>query len=473
MLHGISTIRPALASAKRLPLDGARGLTLALLFAASTAVGAALVPLPGTTVALLALLATVGGAAFGGRAGGAIAAMAGVAVVAWQLGLVETAVFAIVAVAAVATVVSIREQVSRLEEVRGEQARTREWLQAIVDALPVGIVVREPSGRLLLHNERAVELYGAPPPLSLSTGLVAPRGPDGRASANEMSRLSRMAMAGETVRGSEMHVRVAQTGGERHLIADVTPLEADGRVVALVTTLSDITPLKDVERERADFVSLISHEIKSPLTAVQAHAQLVGRLLQRHADEARVLAAVDQLVGSVYRTRALIDELSDLSLLRSGRFELAENDVDLAVVIRSAVERNVSRSDRHQIVAAIPDEPLRVICDEFRMEQVLDNLIANAIQYSHAGDVQVVARREGGRAVVRVVDRGMGVPSAERDRIFDAFYRATNARDRRGTGLGLYISRDIARRSGGELWLELTGADGSTFALALPLADDR
>ncbi|HEX9437085.1 MAG TPA: HAMP domain-containing sensor histidine kinase [Candidatus Limnocylindria bacterium] len=455
-------------AARRLDL---RAYTLGVLLAGSVAVAGFMVDLSSAAWLLLALLATVISTAFEGRRSGGVALAIGMAFTLDRAPIIDVATYGAIGVACIAAVSSLREERQRSEFVREEVAHARQWIQQLVDVLPQGVVVRDRGGRLVLFNEEAVRLLGAPVPLSLreSVRSFEPREPDGAPRASETFRFSR-ALAGETVNGDELVVRDIAHAIDRTLVSSVAPVRVGSEIVAAVATFTDISEMRDLERERIQFFSMLGHELKSPLTAISAQGELLARLIAKGAPPDRLRSTLDRLEQPLRRMTGLADEMSDLAALTSGQFQVHAERVDLRPILAGAVARAAAASDRHELRLDMPGE-VQLMADEFRLGQVLDNLLGNAVHYSpDGGTVRVRVTVEGPDGVIRVIDQGIGVPEGERDRLFQPFFRASNAHIRRGTGLGLYISRDIARRLDGNLVLEASGPSGSTFTLALPLA---
>ncbi len=166
---------------------------------------------------------------------------------------------------------------------------------------------------------------------------------------------------------------------------------------------------------------------------------------------------------------ALINDLLDMSRLDVGKFALELEDLDLASVVQRTVEEYPSDAD-HAIRVVSDGGALPVTGDPRRIVEVLENLLSNAVKYSpEGGGVTVEIGREEDQAVVRIRDEGLGIPEAERGQIFERFFRTSVAKPYGGVGLGLYISREIVTRMGGDIRLEASGGDGSVFRVSLPL----
>ncbi|WP_437586190.1 AAA family ATPase [Sorangium sp. So ce1000] len=228
-----------------------------------------------------------------------------------------------------------------------------------------------------------------------------------------------------------------------------------------------------IER-RDEFLLVASHELKTPLTSLKMQAHLLARLLPRfqRAEVApeRIDAANQVLSRQITRLGHLVNELLDVTRLNAGRLTLSRAPVDLAALTRESVERM-----RQQLVDARCrtqlelEGPLVGDWDASRLEQVLINLLSNAMKYGAGTPIQVVVRREGERALLVVRDHGIGIAEADQARIFERFERAVSVRNFGGLGLGLYIVRWIIASHGGTIRVESTPGAGATFIVELPL----
>ena len=235
----------------------------------------------------------------------------------------------------------------------------------------------------------------------------------------------------------------------------------------------------ELERERAEadarqaFVGVISHELKTPVAVIQAYTDLLLRRAERAGDEAN-LDILQRIGDQADRMLGLIDQLLDIQRLEAGLFTLEPSRFDLAALaIRVGEEAEATARAEGVTVATYSDPPrIPIVADRRRVEEVLQNLIQNAVKYTRAGSkVEVRVRESRGRAIVSVRDRGVGILPEEQERVFERFYQGRNrlGAGHVGLGLGLYISREIVRRHGGEIWLESAPEKGSTFHFSLPL----
>jgi signal transduction histidine kinase len=256
--------------------------------------------------------------------------------------------------------------------------------------------------------------------------------------------------------------------GERELWLVISGV-ASGHGV--VYAFRDVTESERLEKARRDFLATASHELRTPLSGVFGAAKT---LLYRDMDDATRRALLEVIDTQTARLAQILDELLFASRLDAGLTDIALNDCDVAPLAEDVVRLQRPRlATAHTLNVEMDDDLPPVRCDPERLRQVLVNLLDNAIKYSPSGGAITVSL-EAGREVVRisVADEGLGIPPAERERIFEKFYRLDPGLRRGvgGTGLGLYISRQYINAMGGRLWVEPSSRPGSMFHLELPLA---
>lgn len=227
------------------------------------------------------------------------------------------------------------------------------------------------------------------------------------------------------------------------------------------------TQRQQLERElatRAEYTSLVAHELRNPLVSIMAAARTLGR----HRDPATLATAIAGESGAALE---LLDSLSDVASIESGRLRSALQHMDLSELVRNVVS-STDHGD-HELRLHGAQQPVAILGDPHRLAQVLKNLLSNAGKYSPPGtpiDVTLGLTGDRARAVVAVRDQGPGVPPAERDRLFQKFARLSTAGGTRGSGLGLYICRQILRDHDGELFADWPAGGGSLFSFELPVA---
>jgi signal transduction histidine kinase len=227
--------------------------------------------------------------------------------------------------------------------------------------------------------------------------------------------------------------------------------------------------LRDLNQLQAEFVATASHELRTPVTAIRSYAEALMR--PDIVDDATRRECLEGIDRSSERLARLVRTLLDVSRIDSGQVPVRLAPVDVAAVVHAAVDQTTQDAER--VVVSIPAEAA-AIADPDRLEDVLSNLIGNALKFSPPGaPVEITGARRDGQVVLAVRDHGNGIPEHELPRIFDRFYQVHRGTSRQvgGSGLGLYIARGYVRAMGGQLWAESAPGQGSTFNVALPAAE--
>jgi PAS domain S-box-containing protein len=257
--------------------------------------------------------------------------------------------------------------------------------------------------------------------------------------------------------------------GDRELWLSIVAVRSpDGTVYAF----RDETSERALDHARNTFIATVSHELRTPLAGIYGAAvTLQRRQFALDTEQRNRLLAV--VAGETQRLARIVDEILIAAQLESGRMTVASDPVDLRAAAEDVLATARERLDSHTLVLDAPEAVPPVVADEQKLRQVLANLVDNAIKYAPSGThVQVTLEPEGGRVVARVRDEGPGIPAADRARIFEKFIRLDpdHVSGVAGTGLGLYISRGLVERMGGEIWVEPDERPGATFAVALRAA---
>ncbi|HEU5227670.1 MAG TPA: HAMP domain-containing sensor histidine kinase [Ktedonobacteraceae bacterium] len=233
--------------------------------------------------------------------------------------------------------------------------------------------------------------------------------------------------------------------------------------------------LKDANQMKDRFLSIASHELKTPITSIRGQAQLMLRRLSKQSqlspEMATINTTLEKINAQTDRLTTLINDLLDVSSIRTGKLALRKQPCDIRELCRQVVDDQRLLTDR-SILLDMPLEPIEVQADGDRLSQVLVNLISNAIKYSpEKSAVEVCVGRVGNNVRIKVRDHGRGIAKNQIEHIFDTFYRTPEAEksSQRGLGLGLAISKDIVERHNGRIWCESEPKKGSTFYVELPL----
>ena len=259
----------------------------------------------------------------------------------------------------------------------------------------------------------------------------------------------------------------------RSAVERPVPSEPDVGTQAKAATDEAISVFPDIGQHlladwpAADLFATVVHELRAPLTVMRGQTQLARRYIGQ--DPARERGAIDSALAQMDRMARLIAELLNQSRLSSNALSLNVVAFDLVEAVAAAMARH-QYGETARISLQRPDGAVAVRGDAKRIAQILDNLLDNAVKYSPAATpIEISLTVQGTEVHVRVADRGVGVPATERSMLFTPFYRTSRTTDVHGTGLGLHISQQLAKRHGGRLWLETSSDAGSVFVLALPL----
>lgn len=363
---------------------------------------------------------------------------------------------------------SFNAMAESLERRMRTMAEERSKLSAVLGGMVEGVVAVDPGERILHMNEVAGRLLGA------RTQDIEEKTVQEVCRVPEVPEMLRAAMrSAEPVEG---RARLAGRPHDRVLEMRASRLKStDGRVVGAVLVIHDVTVLHRMEQVRKDFVANVSHELKTPLTAL-------GGILETLRKDGSMPAEtrdrfLDRMSVQVERLRNLVADLLTLSRVESGLGTMERRSVDLRETVTGSCRGLASMVETAGVMlnAELPPDPVPVQGDPAALQQIVDNLVDNAVKYTDQGGRVVVelARREGS-AVLEVRDTGIGIEPRHQARIFERFYRVDKARSRDlgGTGLGLSIVKHLVQAHGGEIALESTPGRGSTFRVWIPLDPD-
>jgi PAS domain S-box-containing protein len=420
----------------------------------------------------------------------------------------------------IATVRDMSER-QRLEGVvqaslRAAEAQ-RHLLQAILDELPCGVyLARGPQARLVLANRAATALWGASWPAGQPlVAFLRKSGlrfllPNGQAVPVEQLPSHQALRTGDAI--SQVQLRLARSDGTAlPVLINALPVAAarflgdasqeasqeahlgatgeDDRMVLVV--YDDVTQLEQAERLKDEFIAVAAHELRNPTAAATGYASMLLRNYQdstTHHLAPQEFAewqqeALEHITHAMTRLVVLTDDLLDATKVQAGRLELLREPHEVVALLRRVSRRVQGTTAQHTLVLVSPAEPLVVELDIRRIEQVISNLLSNAIKYSPAGgEITLTVRRTEAAAPsqgepgvplaeIAIADQGIGIPTADHSLVFGRFARARNARALGvdGTGLGLYLCRELVERHGGTIRFASTEGAGTTVTFTLPL----
>ena len=361
---------------------------------------------------------------------------------------------------------SLNQTAARLDQTIRTLTEERNLSSAILGSMVEGVAVVNASERVLFSNPSFASVLGLGSPPQPGSGLVEV------VRQTELIEAVRKVLAGEARVESEIVTGTLRQHFFAATVAAVRTTQANGAVVVL----HDITDLRKLERVRRDFVANVSHEFRTPLTAIQGFSEtLLGGAMNDPQNRDRFLGII---LEHARRLARLTDDLLMLSKMDADRLELELRRLPVEQLVAGCVETAQPRAVEKDLRLSVnlgkklPD----IAGDRRRLTEVLQNLLDNAMQYTPAGgQIMVSAERHDGEVVFTVSDTGIGIPQADQPRIFERFYRVDVARSREvgGTGLGLSIAKHLMEAHGGRLWVESEVGQGSQFHFSVPIFDSE
>ncbi|WP_028563600.1 cell wall metabolism sensor histidine kinase WalK [Paenibacillus pinihumi] len=362
---------------------------------------------------------------------------------------------------------AFNEMTSRLQEALSANEEEKEKLASILTNMSDGVIATDEHGIVVVTNRRAREM------LDIETG-------DG-VSLTELLGLSEERMA--QLRGpSEQVIMIRKEAPEYEhdytMRVTFTPIHRrDKSASGTIVVLQDVTEQEKLEQSRREFVANVSHELRTPLTTIKSYAEALedGALQEKELGE-RFVGVIRTEVERMIR---LVTDLLHLSRLDSSQAPLRRQETDIAEMLEEVADRFSFQLRQKAIIAdvRIADEITPVWLDRDQIDQVLDNLVSNAIKYTvDGGHIELSAWMTGADSIsISVKDTGIGIPKKDLSRIFDRFYRVDKARSRNmgGTGLGLSIAREIIKAHGGTIALESEWNEGTIVTFTLPTLQER
>ncbi len=330
-------------------------------------------------------------------------------------------------------------------------------LEAVIQSVQDGLIVENLDGQVLYINRAAERFLRCEGRHVVGQPVqVLARCTDGVLRAFLLGEVDGDATTTVTVDGRSYDLR----------LFTVPVREADGTRVGTVKVLRDVTRERELDRAKSALLSAVSHELRTPLASIKGYVSslLAEDVAWDEATRREFLTVISQEADRLHR---LVNNLLDMSRLEAGTLVIHRDAYDLRVIVSRAL-KGVHAAD-HPIQVVIPDDLPPVNVDAARVEVVLRNLLENALKYTPPGlPVRVRATRQGDKVVVRVEDRGPGIPAEHRERIFDRFYRVPGVRAS-GAGLGLAICKGFVEVHGGRIWVEDNPGGGAVFAFTLPV----
>ena len=370
-----------------------------------------------------------------------------------------------------------KEMGTALLVMEGRQAlRTQEQkLEAIVDSTTDAIIQVDADGHVRDFNPAAERLTGYAVADALTRSCSEILGCSRHSGCGGNCPFVQVLSTGEPIPYAE--IAMAGREGQRHVAASVAVLDlghergAGGASRSSVGILRDVTRQKQIEQMKADFLTTVSHQLRTPLALLRGYVDTLLHLDLSEQERAKFVAGIGD---TTVRLEQLVAQILDVTRIEEGHMELQREHVRLVDMVRRAITALPRQAYPSRVWAEVSADLPLLDVDPQRFEQVLINLLDNALKYSPpAGQVIIKAEQSGRRVLVRVLDEGIGIPPEEQADVFDKFHRASNARDLQlpGTGLGLFICRSIVQAHGGQMSVSSTPGKGTVISFWVPVLE--
>jgi signal transduction histidine kinase len=246
-------------------------------------------------------------------------------------------------------------------------------------------------------------------------------------------------------------------------------VSTDGTLLNIVATVRDITRFREADELKSTFISVISHELKTPIALIKGYVSTLRREDARWEGDI-VQDSLAVIEEEADRLTDLVENLLDASRLQAGALSINRADVDLVALTKRIAERFQVQTDTHELVVEFPQEFPIILGDEDRLAQVLSNLISNSIKYSPTGgEIRIRGQARPEHVIICVSDEGPGIAPEDIPHVFDRFYRASEAtRKTKGAGLGLYLARAVIEAHNGRIWVDPKPDSGARICFSLP-----
>jgi len=361
-----------------------------------------------------------------------------------------------------------------IEEEKKKVTAERDKVDTILHSIGDGVFVVDKDMNIIIYNEVAAQIsgYSAKEAIGKNYKDILKFVFEKDNTINDA--FIKKAMSTSKVQEMASHTLIVKKDGSKVPVADsCAPLKDEkGKVIGCMVVFRDVTKEREIDRMKTEFVSVASHQLRTPLTGIKWFVEL----LLKNKLSPTIKDYVKQIATSNERMVHLVDDLLNVSRIETGRkFDIVPVDVDLVPIVKQVVEAQqiLAKSKKIKIICAIGSpSKLMMKVDGEKIRQVLQNLINNAYKYSkEGGRVEVGCKKDKKDVEFYVKDNGLGIPKKDQQRIFEKFFRAENALTAHtdGTGLGLYIVKAIVEAHGGKVWFESMEGKGTTFYFSLPI----
>ena len=370
------------------------------------------------------------------------------------------------------------EDITKITELESKLAQDKKRDETLLYLLGEGVVVQNKDNKVILINKAAQDMlqYKNQELLGKSfVEIVHAESPDGKTISPLERPLALIGKSKNILKTQLTYLRKDGTKFESELI--ITPVYIDDVYFGDIQVFKDISKEKQIDRMKTEFISLASHQLRTPLSAMKWFSEMLlagdaGNLnSEQHEFIQNISDSNDRMID-------LVNSLLNISRIESGRILIDPRPTDLQELVREIIdELKKKSSDKNiKIIMSAHENLPRINCDPKMMRQVYINLLTNAIKYTKpGGEIQIFISKKDNEIISQVSDNGMGIPKAEQSKIFQRFFRASNIVKTKtdGTGLGLYLAKAIMESSGGKIWFESEEGKGTAFFISLPIEGSK
>lgn len=365
----------------------------------------------------------------------------------------------------------------KVEERTLELNQEKDRLRKIIDTLPVGVMIASsPMGKIILANSKGFELLGKyekAPTIEQYVKMYNLTKPDGTPYPDSELPFYVSLRQGRASVKDDIIVK-REKGGDIQLLVSAVPIfNNKGTITDGVMVFEDITKLKDVDRLKTEFISIASHQLKTPIGSLEWLAEM---LLANDAGKlnAKQRTMVSEMYATSQRISQLVNDLLNVSRLEMGKIVPESSEFGIASLIKEVKQELSAQysSKKQKIKIELEKELPKIKTDYKILREILENLLSNAIKYTpDMGSIYVSVHKDKKNFLFTVKDNGIGIPQDEQNRIFNKFFRAENAKETHieGTGLGLYVVKSMAEVLGGKIWFESEENKGTTISFTIPI----
>jgi PAS domain S-box-containing protein len=352
-----------------------------------------------------------------------------------------------------------------------QRTEQKQFLDAIVGSSADGIFTLNPSFEFQVFNKSCTSLTGYSPEevIGHKHGEIIRWHRRETGLSFEEAEAGGWPLSAQAILYNEGELTKKDNGKISVGITYAPILSPEGKLISIVANMRDISKFREAEELKSTFISIISHELRTPVALIKGY---VGTLRREDADwdPAIVRDSLAVIEDEADRLTKLIDDLLDASRLQAGALVLNLSEVEIDQLSEQAAKRFQTQTEKHTFIADFPSDFPCVLADEERISQVINNLLSNAVKYSpDGGKIQIRGRIRQDDVLICVIDEGSGIAQADVPHVFDRFYRSSEAAQKtKGAGLGLYLAKAVVEAHGGNIWIDNQSKKGTSICFSLP-----